>query len=174
MQTECARCGRAIDTVQGYKFGPNQYLCMPCYDQFKAERVAKAKQQHKNPLVEQFGKESPKQTPEPPAARKAQPAAPLFQPKPPPKPVARPPSQETRAPAAPAAGPEKSAPAPAPPPAEEICDVCRRPLGGFKFPLKGGKKACLDCNNLLRDVARSLILNIQCPHCGREIQLSQE
>lgn len=40
-------------------------------------------------------------------------------------------------------------------------------------PLKGGKKVCMGCNETLRDVAKSLILNIQCPHCGEEIQLTQ-
>ena len=49
MQTECVRCHKKIDTVQGYKFSPTEYVCMSCYDEYKAERVAKAKKQHKNP-----------------------------------------------------------------------------------------------------------------------------
>ena len=167
MQTECARCRRVIDTVQGYKFGPNQYLCMPCYDQFKAERLAKAKKQHKNPLVEQFGKDGskPAQAPAaPPTPPQKQPPTPqMFQPKSPPKP-------QGQAPA-----PQPSAPPPSQPqPSVETCDICKKPLDGFRFPLQGGKKVCLDCNNLLREVAKSLILNVQCPHCGKDIQLSQK
>ncbi len=172
MQTECARCRRAIDTVQGYKFGPNQYLCMPCYDQFKAERLAKAKQQHANPPAGKFGKEPGKPASEPPTASQnhkvQQPQT--FRPR---QQAAAPTTQQR--PAAPPISPAASdRPASPPQPSAETCDVCKRPLGGFKFPLKGGKKACPECNEILREVAKSLILNVQCPHCGKEIQLSQD
>ena len=38
MQTTCVRCHKTIDTVQGYKFSPTEYVCMSCYDEFRAER----------------------------------------------------------------------------------------------------------------------------------------
>jgi recombinational DNA repair protein (RecF pathway) len=173
MQTQCARCGKAIDTVQGYKFGPNQYLCMPCYDQFKAERLAKVKKQQGTPPADQFGKDAAKPAQGPAALPQIkQPAAQT-----PPKSTFTPtPSAPVREPAPKAApssaGPEKMAPQAKP--SVEVCDVCKKPLNGFKFPLKGGKKVCLECNNLLREVAKSLILNVQCPYCGKEIQVSQD
>jgi len=143
---------------------------MPCYDQFKAERLAKAKKQHKNPLVEQFA-DAPKAAQRPAAPPQQQPSPQEIQPRPPQRPVQRAPA---KAPAPSPAPAEKPQAAPQTSPAVETCDVCRKPLDGFKFPLKGGKKVCLECNNLLREMAKALILNVQCPHCGKEIQLNQE
>ncbi len=177
MKTECVRCHKEIDTVQGYKFSATEYLCMACYDAYKAERAARARKQHKNPLIDQFGTETaappaPQQT-RPPVAPKPQPppepAPPPAAPQPPP---AQPAPEPVRA-AAPAAEPPKPPPA-QPTPGAEVCDVCKKPLSDFKVPLKGGKKVCWDCNGVLREVAKSLILNIQCPHCGKEIQMAQD
>ena len=64
------------------------------------------------------------------------------------------------------------APAPKAPAAADVCDVCQKPIPDFKVPLKGGKKVCMGCNDVLREVAKSLVLNIQCPHCGKDIQLA--
>ena len=175
MQTQCVRCHKPIDTVQGYKFSPTEYLCVTCYDEYKAERAARARKEHKNPLMEKFGKETPGaavQEPRPAAPPKPQPAAaPAAQPKAPVQPPEQPAAEPAR-PTTPPAGPPK---APTPPPAvAEICDVCKKPIGPFKVPLKGGKKVCMDCNNLLREIAKSLIVNVQCPHCGKEIQIAQK
>lgn len=185
MQTQCVRCDKTIDTVQGYKFSPTEYLCMSCYDEYKAERTAKAKKQHKNPLMDQFGTEggtltgektrrqpspTPKTAPQQPAPPPAQPAAPQTPPQAAPGPqlfqpmkATPPPGESVQKPAAPQA-----------PPSADVCDVCQKPIADFKVPLKGGKKVCMGCNEVLRDVAKSLVLNLQCPHCGKEIQFSQE
>lgn len=187
MQTECVRCHKAIDTVQGYKFSPTEYVCMSCYDEFKAERAAKAKKQQKNPLLDQYGAEPAPaaQTPGPKPAQS--PPQPAQQPPPsPPQPAAPsapPPSQpaprgapqpQMFAPKAPPGTPPPQAAAPKAPPKAEICDVCQKPIPDFKVPLKGGKKVCMGCNEILRNVAKSIVLNVQCPHCGKDIQLSQE
>lgn len=180
MKTECVRCHKAIDSVQGYKFSATEYLCMECYDAYKAERAARAKKQHKNPLIDQFGEEK--------AAPTSQQARPSTAPKPEPPqagpPQAGPPQATPQQPEAkPAPEPGRAAPPaperPKPPPvqqapAAEVCDVCKKPISDFKVPLKGGKKVCWDCNGILREVAKSLILNVQCPHCGKEIQMAQE
>jgi hypothetical protein len=172
MQTECVRCHKVIDTVQGYKFSATEYVCMSCYDEFKAERAARAKKQHKNPLIDQFGDSTtapPTRKPrQPVVSRRQEPAAPPTSPR---TPEPQPPLHEM-----PSVPPEKeSVPAPPPtkaPPSAELCDVCKKPIPDFKIPLKGGKKVCMDCNGLLRDVAKSLILNVKCPNCGKEIQLT--
>ncbi len=176
MQTHCIRCKKKIDTVQGYKFSPNEYLCMPCYDQYKAERTAKAKKQHKNPLLEQFGTDvatsqptgtripappsSPKPSVAPPEPKSAEPLQPS-------------PTKETSAQTPPSPEPDRSAPPPQTTAAADTCDVCKKPITDFKVPLKDGKKVCWDCNEILRDVAKSMILNVQCPHCGKDIQVSK-
>ncbi|NQU08381.1 MAG: hypothetical protein HQ583_07445 [Candidatus Abyssubacteria bacterium] len=172
MLTECLRCHKQIDTIQGYKFSPTEYVCMSCYDEFKAERAAKIKKEHKNPLLSQFGEEPapaaapPRQAPQepvqpaPPKAAPVNDAPGMFAPKTPPKPA-----QQAAAPAAEA---RKA------PPSAEVCDVCQKPIPDFKVPLKGGKKVCMGCNDILRDVAKSLVLNVQCPYCGKEIQLTEE
>ncbi|UCD57253.1 MAG: hypothetical protein JSV16_15810 [Candidatus Hydrogenedentota bacterium] len=167
MQTQCVRCHKTIDTVQGYKFSPTEYLCMSCYDEYKAERVERARKQHKNPLIDQFGDEAGASTVQatgPPGVSRPQPPprAPDSKIAPEPRRATPPPDQRAQAP-----------PPPKPTPEAELCDVCKRPVSDFKVPLKGGKKACLDCNNILREVAKSLVLNIQCPHCGKEIQVAQ-
>jgi hypothetical protein len=137
---------------------------MSCYDAYKAERAAKAKKQHKNPLIDQFGAEGgarrrptpvPEPAPQPSAPSSAEPAA----------------ASQPETPRAPNESAQKAAPQPAP--SAEVCDVCKQPITDMKVPLKGGKKVCLGCNDVLRDVAKSLILNIQCPHCGKDIQVSQ-
>jgi DNA-directed RNA polymerase subunit RPC12/RpoP len=176
MQTVCVRCHKTIDSVQGYKFSPTEYVCMSCYDEFKAERAAKAKKQRKNPLLDRYGAErtapaaSTAPTPPPPAPptvetapqRPAQPApqppseSGMFAPKTSPRPV----------PAAPAA--PRSAPG------ADICDVCQKPIPDFKVPLKGGKKVCMGCNDILRDVAKSIALNVKCPHCGQDFHLTED
>jgi len=199
MQTECVRCHKMIDTVQGYKFSPTEYVCMSCYDEFKAERVAKARKEHKNPLLDQYGEER-----QPAAGRPAQPgpAAPERprQPAPPPpqQPAPPPPQQPAppgapeqqmfapRQPARPAGpagtpaapvgtpkAPAPKAPVPKAPPSADVCDVCQKPISDFKVPLTGGKKVCMGCNDLLRDVAKSLVQNVRCPHCGKDIQLAE-
>lgn len=179
MQTECVRCHKTMDTVQGYKFSPTEYVCMACYDEFKAERAAKAKQQHKNPLLDQYGAEQPA-----PAAAPAEPRPAAAPPQPAPRQTARPaPPQAPRsqmfapkappgAGAAPVGAGEASVPKAAP--SAEICDVCRKPISDFKVPLKDGKKVCMGCNDILGEVAKSLILNAKCPHCGKDIQLAGE
>lgn len=177
MKTECVRCHKAIDSVQGYKFSATEYLCMDCYDAYKAERAARAKKQHKNPLIDQFGEEKAAPT----SQQTRAPAAPKPEPPPaqPAPPQAAPQQPETR----PAPGPGSAVPPtaerPQPPPAQqapaaEMCDVCKKPISDFKVPLKSGKKVCWDCNGILREVAKSLILNVQCPHCGKEIQMAQD
>jgi hypothetical protein len=146
---------------------------MSCYDEYKAERVAKAKKQHRNPLIDQFGTEGGKRATPPPKPGVPKPAQPLEKPAVPTEPV--PPQPVSQQPQAPAA-PDKPAPKPAAPkpsPSAEICDVCKNPITDFKVPLKGGGKVCTGCNEVLRDVAKSLILNIQCPHCGKDIQVTQ-
>lgn len=153
MLTECMRCHKQLDTIQGYKFSPTEYVCMSCYDEFKAERAAKIKKEHKSPLLNQFGEE-PTPAAAPPRQAPQQPVQPA-----PPKPAQQP--------AAPAAEARKA-------PSAEVCDVCQKPIPDFKVPLKGGKKVCMGCNDILRDVAKSLVLNVQCPHCGKEIQLTEE
>jgi hypothetical protein len=182
MKTECVRCHKEIDTVQGYKFSPTEYLCMSCYDAYKAERAARARKQHKNPLIDQFGAEAaesalqetrppiaPKPEPPPPQPAPPQAAPPQAAPQPP---EVKPAPEPVRA-AAPSA--ERAKPPPAQPaPAAEVCDVCKKPVSDFKVPLKGGKKVCWDCNSILREMAKSLILNVQCPHCGKEIQMAQD
>ena len=192
MQTECVRCHKAIDTVQGYKFSASEYVCMSCYDEFKAERAAKAKKQHKNPLLEKYGAEAPS-----PAALANQPGPAAAPRQPIPPPVQTAPSQPTTAPPpvqpaprhapqqqmfAPRSAPESAAPpvgglkaaTPKAPASADICDVCQRPIPDFKVPLKGGKKVCMGCNDLLREVAKSLAVTIQCPHCGKDIQVAGE
>ena len=183
MQTQCVRCQKAIDTVQGYKFSATEYVCMSCYDEFKAERVAKAKQQKKNPLLDRYGSETQQPEPQPQAAQPQPPPTPQ-QPVAPPAPPQQAPASAQPAPEqtmfAPKSAPESAAPpvgglktaAPKPRPAADICDVCQKPIADFKVPLKGGRKACMGCNDILRDVAKSLVLNVQCPHCGKEIQLT--
>jgi len=171
MQTECVRCHKMIDTVQGYKFSPTEYLCMSCYDEYKAERVARAKKQQKNPLLDQFGAKNGGTAA---VSRTPKHVAPAAEPQPSvqqsiPEPAETPP-EAAPAPAEPAAPPQ----AQPPPRAAEVCDVCRKPITDFKVPLRGGKKVCWDCNDILRDVAKSLILTVQCPHCGKEIQLAKE
>ena len=218
MQTECVRCHKMIDTVQGYKFSPTEYVCMSCYDEFKAERVAKARKEHKNPLLDQYGEErqpaagrpaqpgpaappqQPRQRPAAPPPQAQQPAAPERprqpapsppqQPAPPtapeqqmfaPRQPARPagparPAEPAGTPAAPVGTPKAPAPkAPVPkaPPSADVCDVCQKPISDFKVPLTGGKKVCMGCNDLLRDVAKSLVQNVRCPHCGKDIQLAE-
>ena len=178
MQTECVRCHKMIDTVQGYKFSANEYVCMSCYDEYKAERTTRAKKQHKNPLLDQFGAKSGSSVsqtigPEPAPKSHVPPSAPAE-----PKPAA-PQSGPQPIPAPPAAAPRSAKPAKAPSPpqqeiAAEVCDVCKKPLKDFKVPIKGGKKVCWDCNGILREVAKSLILTVPCPHCGKEIQLTKE
>jgi DNA-directed RNA polymerase subunit RPC12/RpoP len=218
MQTQCVRCQKAIDTVQGYKFSATEYVCMSCYDEFKAERAAKAKKQKKNSLLDRYGAEGQAQAPQ--AAPQPQPTAPSpqqapappqpQQAPPPAQPAARPaPEQQMFAPrSAPttpapgpsalepvtpqvgglkAAAPEPSAPgpvapgpaalepsAPKPRPSAESCDVCQKPISDFKIPLKGGRKVCMGCNDILREVAKSLVLNVQCPHCGKDVQVAEE
>jgi hypothetical protein len=167
MQTQCVRCHKSIDTVQGYKFSPTEYLCMSCYDAYKAERTARLKKEHKNPLIDRVGPVAPEI--HPPAPKVPVASAPAPQPPPKIEPAPEPPKS--------AASAAEVLQAPAPPkapPAGELCDVCKKPISAFKVPLKGGKKVCMDCNDILRDVAKSLILNIQCPHCGKEIQLTKE
>ncbi len=223
MQTECVRCHKAMDTVQGYKFSATEYVCMSCYDEFKAERAAKAKKQQKNPLLDQFGSEAapaamapqprpaqepqprqappqpppkpqqpaqepqprqappqPPHKPQPPAqrpqeqpvqARPQQPAPPVA-PRPPRQPQMFSPKASPQA-AAPSAGAPKAA-APKAPPSADICDVCQRPIPDFKVPLTGGKKVCMGCNDLLRNMAKSLFHDAKCPHCGKDIQFSEE
>jgi predicted RNA-binding Zn-ribbon protein involved in translation (DUF1610 family) len=177
METHCVRCQKTIDTVQGYKFSSTEYLCVTCYDEYKAERKAKAKKQHKNPLLEQFGTE--RTTPADRRHPATQPSTPQHQPAPSPppaepvvaQPAAQPSPPATPAPAAPAAQP------PAPPkakPSVDLCDVCKKPIPDFKVPLPGGKKVCMSCNEALRALAKTLAGNIKCPHCGKEIQVSQE
>jgi len=182
MKTECVRCHKSIDTVQGYKFSPTEYVCMSCYDEFKAERAAKAKKQHKNPLLDKFGTEPaptiraqqpqqaqrPQQAPARPAPpQPSQPSSPrppeseMFAPKAPPQPAA-----------APVGAPKPASPKA--PPSADICDVCQKPIADFKVPLKGGKKVCMGCNDILRSVAKSMILNFQCPHCGKDIKLTED
>ncbi len=169
MQTQCVRCHKTIDTVQGYKFSPTEYVCMSCYDEYKAERVARAKKQHKNPLIEQFGAEPKAAVKEPPPRASAPQQAPSQSiPAPPGKPG------QQQAPPAPPSRERTQAPTQPPAASSELCVVCKKPLSAFKVPLKGGKQACMDCNDLLRDVAKNLVLTIQCPHCGKEIQISQE
>jgi hypothetical protein len=203
MQTECVRCHKVMDTVQGYKFSPTEYLCMSCYDEFKAERAAKSKKDHKNPLLDRYGTEGmspaaqpgrphpvdaqppeprpstvpPAQTTAPPAAQ--EPAAPQAprQPASPPAPQPAPQQSmfapKSAAPTAPPVGALKS-PGPKKPPTSDVCDVCQKPIPDFKVPLKGGKKVCMGCNDLLREVAKSLVLNVQCPQCGHEFQVADE
>jgi hypothetical protein len=161
-----------IDSVQGYKFSPTEYLCMPCYDQYRAERVARSKKQHKNPLVDQFGAETktapapPRPTPPEPTPKPA-----TFQMKPP----APPPVQQPVAEPSPAKKPAQPAPPkPAATPAIDTCDVCKKPLTDFKIPLKGGKKVCWDCNGLLRELVKSIPIDVKCPNCGKEFQATQE
>lgn len=194
MQTECVRCHKAIDTVQGYKFSATEYVCMSCYDEYKAERAAKAKKQQKNPLLEKYGAGAPSpaalanqpgpasapRQPVPPSDRTA-PPQPQPTPAPPPmQPAPQPaPQQQMFAPrsapesAAPAVGGLKAA-APKATSSAGICDVCQRPIPDFKVPLKGGKKVCMGCNDLLREVAKSLAIDVQCPHCGKDIQVAGE
>ncbi|MBI5118584.1 hypothetical protein HZA56_19115 [Candidatus Poribacteria bacterium] len=162
MQTQCVRCHKSIDTVQGYKFSPTEYLCMSCYDMYKAERTARLKKEHKNPLIDRVGPTAAELRPQ--ALKAPAVAAPA-----PPPPKTEPPPESAKPAPAVAEAPQTPAP-----PAGELCDVCKKPISAFKVPLKGGKKVCMDCNNILRDVAKSLILNIQCPHCGKEIQLMKE
>jgi hypothetical protein len=161
---------------------------MSCYDEYKAERAARAKKQHKNPLIDQFGTEGGAQTAQQPRApitpTPQSPESPPEQQPPPPaqQQTAPPPLPERpagyepglRKPPAPAEAPPAQPQPPPKSPAGEVCDVCKKPIADFKIPLKGGKKVCMGCNDMLRDVAKSLILNVQCPHCGKEIQVSQE
>lgn len=179
MQTECVRCHKSIDTVQGYKFSPNEYVCMDCYDEYKKERASRAKKQHKNPLIDQFGAEGAaaarRQTPLPVEPKpQPQPAPPAPPPRPEmwpePDPGAVPPFEDR-----PQVPPPAQTPAPEQAPSsEELCDVCKKPVSDFKIPLTGGKKVCMDCNTILRDLAKSLILTVKCPSCGKEIQLAQD
>ena len=175
MQTECVRCHKMIDTVQGYKFSPTEYVCMSCYDEFKAERVAKARKQHKNPLLDQYGAERPAQAAQAPPSDPGTAAPPQQRQQP-----VQPPHPKQPEPAVPS-GPQMFAPKAAPkaptaeaPPSADTCDVCRQPIPDFKVPLKGGKKVCMGCNDILREVAKSLVLNVQCPHCGKDVQLTAE
>jgi len=151
---------------------------MPCYDAYKAERTARAKKQHRNPLIDKFGEAPATPTAQDVTATvsspKPRPAPQAFQTKAPPPADKQPMGEPVQPPPAPteqAAKPPSPAPAA---PAAEVCDICKKPLAGFKVPLKGGKKVCMDCNGVLREVAKSLILNVQCPHCGKEIQLTGE
>lgn len=185
MQTECVRCHKTMDTVQGYKFSPTEYVCMSCYDEFKAERAAKLKKDHKNPLLDRYGTEGVApdmqtgvQQPEHPISQVASEpaAAPLATPQKPAPPAPQQmfaPKSATPTPATPQIGEPKSAPPKKAPPAE-ICDVCQKPIPDFKVPLKGGKKVCLGCNDVLREVAKSLILNVQCPQCGHEFKVAED
>jgi DNA-directed RNA polymerase subunit RPC12/RpoP len=189
MQTECVRCHKAIDTVQGYKFSATEYVCMSCYDEFKAERAAKAKKQHKNPLLDRYGAEAQPPVPQgvqpqpaaPPAPTAPTPPQPQLAPAPPQPAAQAAPQQQMftprsapAEPAAPQVGGLKAAAPPKPKPSAEICDVCQKPIPDFKVPLKGGRKVCMGCNDLLREVAKSLAVNIQCPHCGKDVQISGE
>ncbi|MBI4830470.1 MAG: hypothetical protein HY801_02730 [Candidatus Lindowbacteria bacterium] len=167
MLTQCVRCHKSIDTVQGYKFSPTEYLCMSCYDAYKAERTARLKKEHKNPLIDRVAPVASEMRSQ--LAKVQPPAAPVAQPQPKTEPA-----PEPAKPVPPAAERPQAPPSPQAAPAGDMCDVCKKPLSAFKVPLKGGKKVCMDCNNILRDVAKSLILNVQCPHCGKEIQLSKE
>ncbi|GAB4330083.1 MAG: hypothetical protein Kow0099_00430 [Candidatus Abyssubacteria bacterium] len=170
MQVKCVRCHKIIDSVQGYKFSPTEYLCMPCYDQYRAERVARSKKQHKNPLVDQFGAET-KTPPARPAPAEPSPQAGAFRLKPPASPpVQRPATEPSPAPGAAPAQPPK----PAVTPAADVCDICKKPLTDFKIPLKGGKKVCWDCNGILRELAKSIPIDVKCPNCGKEFQATQE
>lgn len=194
MQTECVRCHRAIDTVQGYKFSATEYVCMSCYDEYKAERAAKAKKQQKNPLLEKYGAEAQSPAalanlPGPAASAPRQPAPPPVRTEPS-QPTPAPPTMQQPAPQpapqrqmfAPGTAPESAAPpvgglkaaAPKAPSSAGICDVCQKPISDFMVPLKGGKKVCIGCNDLLREVAKSLAIDVQCPHCGKDIQIAGE
>ena len=168
MQTTCVRCHKAIDSVQGYKFSPTEYVCMSCYDEFRAERVAKAKKQHKNPLIDQYGAEGSRPAPTPPPqSRPAQPQAPAAPQSPAAPQPAAPQDQGTFAPKAPPAAPQAQA---SPPPAgADICDICKKPIADFAVPLSSGKNACTTCNDILRDVAKSMMVNAKCPSCGAKI-----
>ena len=176
MQTECVRCHKAIDTVQGYRFSATEYVCMSCYDEFKAERAAKAKKQQKNPLIDKYGAEAQPRAPQgvqPQPAVPRQPASPPIQQAPaPPRPQMFAPKSAPE-PAAPPVGGLKAA-APKPRPSADICDVCQKPIADFKVPLKGGRQVCMGCNDILREVAKSLSVSIQCPHCGKDVQVSGE
>ncbi len=175
MQTVCVRCHKTIDSVQGYKFSPTEYVCMSCYDEFKAERAAKAKKQHKNPLLDKYGSEVAAPAAQTPPKPKAPQPAPAPTPQQPRQTAPQPPPDSGMF--APKAAPK---PAPSPQaapklsPGADICDVCQKPIPDFKVPLKGGKKVCMGCNDILRDVAKSLVLNIKCPHCGQEFQPADE
>ena len=206
MQTECVRCHKMMDTVQGYKFSPTEYVCMSCYDEFKAERAAKSKKDHKNPLLDRYGAEGmpPAAQPGQPQPAGARPPEPQVSPVPPAQTAAPPATQEPAAPQpAPSAPEQAPAPQPAPrqsmfalksatptpaaapvgalkspapkkSPSAEMCDVCQKPIPDFKVPLKGGKKVCMGCNDLLREVAKSLVLNVQCPQCGHDFQVLED
>jgi hypothetical protein len=76
-------------------------------------------------------------------------------------------------PAAPPVGALKST-APKKSPSADICDVCQKPIPDFKVPLKGGKKVCMGCNDMLKEVAKSLVLNVQCPQCGHAFRVLEE
>ncbi len=196
MKTECVRCHKVIDTVQGYKFSATEYVCMSCYDEFKAERAAKLKKQQKSSLLEQYGAEpspdgrspSPERAPSPPrpaeqpaqrvAPGPAQPA-PQQPPSQPQAPRPAPPERQMFAPKAPpqTAPPPGAAPGPVaskPSPTADVCDVCQKPIPDFKVPLQGGKKVCMGCNEILRSLAKTIMLDIQCPHCGKDIQFTEK
>ena len=167
MQTVCVRCHKTIDSVQGYKFSPTEYVCMSCYDEFKAERAAKAKKQQKNPLLDKYGAEQTAPTAQTPPTPKAATPALETTPQRPRHAAPQPPAEsEMFAPKPAPAAPE----APKSAPGSDICDVCQKPIPDFKVPLKGGKKVCMGCNDILRDVAKSIVLNVRCPHCGQDFQ----
>lgn len=200
MQTECARCHKVMDTVQGYKFSPTEYLCMSCYDEFKAERAAKSKKQQKNPLLDRYGAQGI--SPAAQAGHSPPAAAPPAAPAPPEQPSTAPTTREPAAPQPPQEpappspqpaprqqmfAPKSAAPTPAAPPVgalknqppkksptADTCDVCQKPIPDFKVPLTDGKQVCMECNKLLRDVAKSLVLNVQCPQCGHKFRVVEE